>query len=70
MSDVVVTVAPANITVEFPVSLPTNNEEWLNNLPEYDSDDAAIADGILVGGWYKTTDDHVAVAGGVAKQVT
>jgi len=38
-------------------------------LPEYDSDESAIDDGLSVGDVYKTADNHVSLPGGIQKQV-
>jgi len=39
------------------------------SLPEYDSDESAVADGLEVGDIYKTADNHVSLPGGLQKQV-
>jgi len=38
-------------------------------LPEYDSDESAIADGLEVGDIYKTADNHVSLPGGLQKEI-
>lgn len=42
---------------------------YFSSLPEYDSDESAIADGLEVGDIYKTADNHVSLPGGLPKQV-
>jgi len=42
---------------------------YFSSLPEYDSDESAIADGLGVGDIYKTADNHVSLPGGLQKQV-
>jgi hypothetical protein len=44
-------------------------QAWFDGLPEYDSDESAIADGMEVGQIYKTSASHVSVSGGIAKQI-
>ena len=46
-----------------------NLNAWLSNLPEYDSDESAIADGLAFEDWYKTSDNHIGGVNGIAKQV-
>ena len=42
---------------------------YFSSLPEYDSNEPAIADGLEVGDIYKTADNHVSLPGGLPKQV-
>ena len=42
---------------------------YFSSLPEYDSDESAIADGLEVGDIYKTADNHVSLPGGLQKQI-
>ncbi len=42
---------------------------YFASLPEYDSDESAIADGLAVGDIYKTADNHVSLPGGLQKQI-
>ena len=55
------------IVVNNPVGINLN--AWLSNLPEYDSDESAIADGLAFEDWYKTSDNHLGGVNGIAKQV-
>jgi len=55
------------IVVNNPVGINLNS--WLSNLPEYDSDESAVADGLVFEDWYKTSDNHVGGVNGLAKQV-
>ena len=47
----------------------TQSQAWFDALPEYDSDESAVADGLSVGDVYLTSDDHVSTPGGIPKQV-
>ena len=40
----------------------------LSEFDEYDSDEAAVIGGVASMGWYRTSDNHVSVPGGMLKQ--
>ncbi len=40
----------------------------LSEFDEYDSDEAAVIGGVASMGWYRTSDNHVSVPGGILKQ--
>lgn len=42
---------------------------WLDSLPEYDSDESAVADGLTFKQVYRTADNHTSGIGGIPKQV-
>ncbi len=44
-------------------------QAWFDSLPEYDSDESAIADGMAPGQIYKTSGSHVSAPYGLAKQI-
>jgi hypothetical protein len=44
-------------------------QAWFDSLPEYDSDESAILDGMSVGQVYLTADNHVTETGGLPKQI-
>ena len=44
-------------------------DAYYNSLSPYESDEAAIIDGLSVGDQYRTTDDHVSLPGGVIKTI-
>ena len=46
-----------------------NFKKYLNDLPEYDSDESAISGGLSVGDVYKTSFNHVSSPGGLAKEI-
>lgn len=47
----------------------TQSQAWFDSLPEYDSDESAIAGGLSIGDVYLTSDNHVQAPGGLPKQV-
>lgn len=74
MTQSVICIAQGQITVTRSVCLVVNRsavadvEAWLNNLVEYDKDeDAGAVVGLL--GWYRTSDSHDSLPGGLPKQV-
>lgn len=44
-------------------------DAYYNSLEPYNSDEAAILDGLSVGDKYRTTDDHVSLPGGLIKTI-
>ena len=47
----------------------TQSQAWMDSLPEYDSDQAALDDGMTTGQVYLTSDAHESLPGGVPKQI-
>lgn len=54
-----------------PIGTPyvSQSQAWFDSLPEYDSDESAIADGMSVGQVYLTADNHMTETGGLPKQI-
>jgi len=74
MTQSVICIAQGHITVKRAICLVVNRYAvadvgaWLDSLDEYDKDeDAGAVVGLL--GWYRTSDKHQALPGGVPKQV-
>ena len=47
----------------------SESKAWMKLLPVYDSDESAVADGLIFEDVYLTADNHVSGMGGVPKQV-
>ena len=47
----------------------TQSQAWMDSLPEYDSDQAALDDGMTTGQVYLTSNAHESLPGGVPKQI-
>jgi hypothetical protein len=63
MSDISVTFDSTAVQVNFPVATSIDVAVWLEGLDSYESNEAAIAGGLSVGDWYKTTANHVQIPG-------
>lgn len=56
-------------TLPFGTPYVSQAQAWFDSLPEYDSDESAIADGMSIGQVYLTADNHVSSTGGLPKQI-
>ena len=72
-SDLKLKIVQQNVVLKFYNVMSVGNafdyDAYYNSLPAYDSDEAAILDGLSVDDKYRTTDNHVSLPGGVIKTV-
>jgi len=55
--------------IPFGAPYVSESKAWMDLLPVYDSDESAVADGLVYGDVYMTADNHNSAPGGMPKQV-